>query len=271
MTVQSKQVQATLTYVSDKVTNPAIYNYRPDPNDPDRSPENENHNMTIADARNYINELSLDREGLEIANISSNVTDYYDDEQVRSIYYPEIVKLVERATGASHVHIFDYNVRCQSYAEQKTHGAQRPVRFVHNDYTVTSGPQRVRDLMGDEADELLTKRFAVINVWKPIVGPVQKMPLAVCDASTMEQSDFVETALLYRDRQGEIYTVKHRPEHRWFYVSAMKTNEAMLLKCYDSENDGRARFTAYTAFEDPDSSADAPDRESIEVRTLAFF
>ena len=89
------------------------------------------------------------------------------------------------------------------------------MRFAHNDYTIDSGPQRVKDLLPDEADYLLKYRFAVINVWRPINHPVQDVPLAVCDASTMEQKDFVATDLVYPDRTGEIYSVKHQNRHRW--------------------------------------------------------
>lgn len=267
----SGEIEALLSYVSDKVVDPAIYNYRPEPGAPDRSPEQINYRMVMTDVRSYGEALFLDRQGVQVARLSSRVSDYYDDDQIRNNYYPEIEKLVMDATGAQHVVAFDYNVRCQNYAEQKKYKAQRPVRFVHNDYTHHSGPQRVRDLMGDTAEALLKKRFAVINAWKPIVGPVRKSPLAVCDATTMAEQDFVKTALLYRDRQGEIYTVRHRQQHRWFYVSGMGADEVMLLKCYDSALDGRARYTAHTAFEDPRSPADAPDRESIEVRTLVFF
>lgn len=110
----------------------------------------------------------------------------------------------------------------------------------------------------------------MINGWKPITGPVKCSPLAVCDASSMQQADFMETDLLYPDRSGEIYSVSHRPEHRWLYVSDMEPTEAMLLKCYDSDESGVARFTARSAFEIPDSD-DAPSRESIEVRTLVFY
>lgn len=143
--------------------------------------------------------------------------------------------------------------------------------FVHNDYTHASGPQRVRDLIpGDEAEQLIQRRFAVINVWKPIVGPVEKSPLAVCDASTMDADDFIETDLLYPNRNGEIYSVAHSDRHRWLYVSEMQASEAMLLKCYDSDQNGIARFTAHCAFEIPGTDH-YPARESIEVRTLVFY
>ena len=97
-----------------------------------------------------------------------------------------------------------------------------------------------------------------------------RSPLAVSSASGMQQADFVETGLLYPGHSGEIYSVSHRPEYRWLYVSGMEPTEAMLLKCYDSDGSGVARFTAHSGFEIPDSD-DAPSRESIEVRTLVFY
>src|SRR5581483_4399514 len=145
-----------------------------------------------------------------------------------------------------------------------------PVRYAHNDYTERSGPQRVRDLFPDEADGLLRSRFAVINVWKPIARRVEESPLAVCDARTIRPDDLVATDLRYRDRTGEIYSLRFTPAHRWSYFSHMRADEALLLKCFDSDA-RRARFTAHTAFDDPTSPPDAPARASIEVRTLAFF
>jgi hypothetical protein len=130
----------------------------------------------------------------------------------------------------------------------------------------------VRDLLeAEEAEERLKHRFAVINVWRPIRGPVQEAPLAVCDAQSLAPQDFVAMDLKYRDRTGEVYSVTFSPNHRWFYFPNMQKNEALLLKCYDSLEDGRARFTAHSAFDDPTSLPDAAARESIEARTLVFF
>ena len=125
--------------------------------------------------------------------------------------------------------------------------------------------------MGVEAEELLRHRFVEINVWRPIRGPVEESPLAVCDAQSMSLSDFVPTDLKYRDRTGEIYSLKHSSNHRWYYFPKMQRNEVLLLKCYDSAEDGRARFTAHTGFDDPTSAPDAAPRESIEARMLVFF
>ncbi len=243
----------------------------------DQPPDSPKHRRPLAEQEILIESgrplersLSLDREGFTLVSHASAVRDFDDAEAVREHYYPEVEELVRKVTGATRVHVFDHNVR--SLPKSREDGQVRtPVRYAHNDYTLKSGPQRVRDLLGDEADRLLGYRFAVVNVWRPIRGPVRDAPMAVCDAQTMQLDDFVATDLVYPDRTGEIYSVQHRPGHRWLYFPDMQTDEALLLKCYDSAEDGRARFTAHTAFDDPTTPPDAPPRESIEARTLVFF
>jgi hypothetical protein len=144
--------------------------------------------------------------------------------------------------------------------------------MVHNDYTDKSGPQRVRDLLpAPEAEARLKRRFVEINVWRPIKGPVQAWPLALADAQSIAPADVIPADLIYADRTGEILYGIYNPAHRWNYFPRMAREEAVLIKCFDSLTDGRARFSLHTAFEDPTTPANAPPRESIEIRTLAFF
>jgi len=154
--------------------------------------------------------------------------------------------------------------------EDRRVGLRQPATRVHVDHTANSGPQRVRDLIPEDAEELLRGRVQVINVWRPIRGPLLDAPLAVCDARSVDLEDLVASDLIYPNRVGETYSVTYRPSHRWFYFPEMRVDEALLLKCYDSETDGRARFAPHTAFRDPTTPADAPPRESIELRTLVF-
>jgi hypothetical protein len=149
-------------------------------------------------------------------------------------------------------------------------GPRQPATRVHVDQTNMSGRNRVREHLPDEADELLKGRVQVINLWRPIRGPVLDAPLAMCDAQTLAPGDLVASDLIYPGRHGETYSVKFSPAHRWFYFPKMTADEALLLKCYDSDTDGRARFAPHTAFIDPTTPTDAPPRESIEVRTLVF-
>jgi hypothetical protein len=128
----------------------------------------------------------------------------------------------------------------------------------------------VRDLLPDEAEALLRHRFAIVNLWRPI-APVLESPLALADWNSIAESDLVESELIYADRVGVTYQVTHSARHRWVYFSRQQPEEALLIKCYDSATDGRARLSFHGAFDDPATPPGAPPRESIEVRTLVFW
>jgi len=263
-------VEATLRYLAAMSERPVYYLYDPPAGTPSRNTRGDRHRVPICDARALSPSPSLDVEGFTLARLETGAEDLYDTDVARRVYYREVEALVRAVTGARRVVAFDHNVRCARMAADGENGAQNPVRFPHNDYTERSAPQRVRDLMGGEADQLLQHRFAVVNVWKPIRGPVQETPLAVCDARSIRPDDLIPTDLRYRDRIGEVFSLRFSPTHRWFYFPRMEVHEALLLKCFDSDAQ-RACFTAHSAFDDPTSPPDAPTRESIEVRTLAFF
>jgi hypothetical protein len=266
------EVQAMMNYLAEADTKPVSYMYQPPAGTPQRSWHISKHPTAIHNARAIVDELSLDGQGFILTHQQNAVRNFFDDREVRSIYYPEVERMVRQATGAARVVAFDHNVRVSAPDKREEKGVREPVKYAHNDYTLKSGPQRVRDLLpAPEAEALLKHRFAVINVWRPISGPVEETPLAVCDARSIAQQDLVPTDLRYSDRTGEVYSLVFNPAHRWFYFPRMETGEVMLLKCYDSAQDGRARFTAHGAFDDPTTRAGAPARESIEVRTLAFF
>jgi hypothetical protein len=138
------------------------------------------------------------------------------------------------------------------------------------DHTEKSGPQRLRDLLPDEAEQLLRGRVQIINLWRPIRGPLLDMPLAVADAKSVKPEQLIPSDLVYQNRVGETYSVTYDAGHRWYYAPRMEADEVILLKCYDSRTDGRARFAPHTAFTDPTTPAGALPRESIELRALAF-
>jgi len=261
-------VDTTLSYLAQIDDRPYYYLCEPPAGAPWRNTQGDRRPVAIHDARALDPVPSLDREGFELVRFQSAVESL--EAAAIPAYYREVEELVKREIGARRVVAFDHNLRSSARGVRRGDGPNEPVRFAHNDYTEASGPQRVRDLLPDEADELLRRRFAVVNVWRPIGWPVEQAPLAVCDARTIGAGDLVPTDLLYRDRKGEVYSMRFAPTHRWYYFPRMRPDEAMLLKCYDSARD-RARFTAHSAFDDPTSPASARSRESIEVRTLAFF
>jgi hypothetical protein len=265
-------IGASLNYIAESSEKPVYYAYDPPPGVPRVSGRFVAQTMPIQNARAAREKFSLDKQGFELHRHDTAVVDFYDREEVQRVYYPEVERLLKAATGAAKVAIFDHQVRCLPMAQRRERGAREYAKVVHNDYTADSGPRRVRDhLPPAEVEELLRHRFAEINVWRPIRGPVESSPLAVCDARSIAPNDFVPSDLVYPDKVGETYRFKHNPNHRWFYFPFLERSEAILLKCYDSKEDGRARFTAHTSFEDPTSLPEAAPRESIEVRALVFW
>ena len=265
-------VEAELNYLAPMTERPRNYTYEPPAGVPRSNAEHEGRRVPIHDVRAIASEISLDGEGFALLDRQSAVRDFWNDDEVRQVYYKEAEQAIADATGASRVFIFDHTLRRRVRGiEDRAPGTPRqPATRVHVDQTEKSGPQRVRDLLGDEAEELLRGRVQVINLWRPIRGPLRDAPLAVCDAASVAAGDLVASDLVYRDRVGEIYGVTYNPSHRWFYVPEMQPNQALLIKCFDSRTDGRARFAPHTAFEDPTAPADVLPRESIEIRSLVF-
>jgi hypothetical protein len=237
--------------------------------------DTEAHNVTISDMREIADDLSVDREGFELLRHSTAVEDLYDDDVVEQTYFPEIDALLRRKFGASQVAIFDATRRSDAAAGAKNpEGLRGPASQLHVDYTAKSGPQRVKDILGEaEAARLSAAgaRIIQINVWRPIHGPVERSPLALADASSVRQEDLIATDQIFPDRVGEIYNVAHAPSQRWYYAPRMTVDEVLLIKGWDSLDDGRARFAPHSAFHAPETRKNAPARESIEVRTFVVI
>jgi hypothetical protein len=264
-----RDVTTSLNYLGE-VNEPLFtYAYDAPPGHPKTNVTMMPHPVVVHDARGLNPVPTVDREGFALVRRQSRLENFYDEDQVREVYYPECECLLADLGGAPRVVVFDHIVRNAARTNEK--GIKMPATAVHNDYTASSGPQRLRDLLPTEAAELLRHRFAIINVWRPLRGPVLDSPLGVCDARSIAPGDLVPNARIYPDRRGEIQAVKFNPAHRWYYFSEMQPEEALLLKCYDSADDGRARFTAHSAFLDPTAPPNSPPRESIETRGLVLF
>jgi hypothetical protein len=265
-------VTAELNYLAPTPGKPRTYAFDPPPGEPKSTALPEPHHVPVFDARRIADNVSLDREGFALVRHPTSVTNFYDDNEIRKVYYPAVESFLRASLKADRVFIFDHTVRkrVEGSADLRGAGPRQPATRVHVDQTELSGRNRVREHLPDEADELLKGRVQVINLWRPIRGPLLDSPLAMCDAQTLAPDDLIASDLIYPGRNGETYSVKFNAGHRWLYFPKMSADEALLLKCYDSATDGRARFAPHTAFIDPTTPADAPPRESIEVRTLVF-
>lgn len=265
-----RYVEAPMAFVVDTGVKPVSQTFGGDSTVHTYHGQYEDKLVRIRDLRAEAAGYSLDREGFRLVQHPTKVKDFFNEEEVRSVYYRELEELVKRETGCSRTLVFDHTRRAGDEETRDTHKIRGPVRNVHNDYTDWSGAQRVRDLLPDEAEELLKHRVEIIQVWRAITTPILSNPLALCDARSMSAADFVRAERRHPDRIGEIYHIAHNPKQAWGYVPRMTRDEALVFKCYDSRTDV-SRFTAHGSFVDPTTPADAPPRQSMEARIIAFF
>lgn len=268
---EADNVRATLNYIVNTGVKPVAETYGRDGLERRNTSTFAPQSVLIHEGRPLRDTFTLDGSGFELIDHPTAMKSFYDPEELRAVYYPEVERLIAARSGAARVHIFDHTIRTSDESARLVQKLREPVLAVHNDYTEWSGPQRVRDLFPGEAETILTKRFAIIQVWRAINKPVARDPLAIADARSLAPADFVPAERRFPDRVGEIYQFAYNPVHRWYYFPRMHREEALVFKVYDSAKDGRARWSAHSAFTDPTSLPDAPPRESIEIRAFAFF
>ena len=264
-------IEATLNYIVDDGEPVFTIVAPPGGSDTRRGGKPDPRRVAIHNGRPHAQDFVLERNGFRFVRHDTNMVDFFDEAEIKRVYYPEMIELIKAESGAKRVVVFDHTLRTADDELRETKQIREVVRRVHNDYTEQSAPQRVRDILPDEAEHLLQRRFAIIQVWRPIRHPVETYPLAMADARTLSPDDMIISERRAPGRIGQTYAIKYNPAHKWYWFPRMRREEAYVFKVFDSMKDGRARWTAHTAFEDPTSPPHARPRESIEIRTMAFF
>jgi hypothetical protein len=273
-------VVASLGYLPQDEATPRVIIYPPSTGRPEIRPPRVSVDVPIRDCRGFAKGLDLEFAGFTLCDLAPPAIDYLDKEAVQAHYYPVIEALIKEAAGALAVFVFDHNVRSVEGAAAGRSGVRPPVGDAHDDYTETSGPRRVRDILTARGrEDLHGHRAAVINAWRPLRGPVLDWPLAVCDARTVRPVDFVacpiehyaEHDLTRPSHTGEVYSMRFDPRQRWFYVADMGSTEVLIFKCFDSSRRSASRFTPHTGFENPNCPAVYSPRESIEARAVVIY
>lgn len=230
----------------------------------------EDHQVTIHDVRPLIPDLALEKNGFVVVEGASGITDYTDETQLAR-YCRDTEALVARLTGADKVISFGAVIRTNATG---THGHNQPAFGAHVDYGARTVADYTHDyLPGEEAERRLKGRHMLINVWRPITT-VQSTPLAVADASTVKREDLFQSEV--RGGLGGVarslwgFNLAYQPDHKWYWVPQMRPAQALAFKLFDSDG-GAVQFTAHSAFEIPGTPADAPARQSVELRTIAYL
>ena len=265
-------IRANLNYIVDDGVPPVVYVDWREMEHKAAPPRYEPREVEIHNGRLLGDVLEIDTHGFIFVHHDTKVRDFADPSERTAVYDQEIADLIKQCSGATEVVVFDHTIRVGDWQTRDALKARPPVKGVHNDYTENSARTRLRDILGDtEAVRRLNQRFAIIQVWRPIRRKVVIDPLAICDARSIPQEGFVVLQRRYPNRTAEVYHIAYTPRHIWYYFPEMERHEALIFKVFDSDVTGRARFTAHTAFDEPNTPADAWPRESIETRTFAFF
>jgi hypothetical protein len=265
-------IRADFNYIVDTGIPPVRYIDWPEMEHKAIAPQYRQYEMTVCNGRPLRDTFNLDTHGFVFVDHATQVKDFTDEAERKRLYDVEVQALIRKHSGAAEVLVFDHTIRVGDEAAQKASGARPPVKGVHNDYTEASAPRRLRDIVGDaEAERRFGKRWAIIQVWRPIRGTVLIDPLGICDGRSIPQKGFIRVERRYKDRTGEVYHIAHHPSHAWYHFPQMERNEALVFKVFDSDASKLSRFTAHSAFDDPETKAGVPQRESIETRAFAFF
>jgi hypothetical protein len=265
-------VEAELNYIVDDGIPPVRYVDWPEEEHKAHRATYEARRVRIRNGRTAGEDFTLPSHGFRLVDHPTKVRNFLDEDEIKRVYYPEIEALIKAESGARRVLVFDHTVRTPDTSQHAEGWVRGPVGNVHNDYTETSAPKRVRDFLPpDEAEAALSRRFAIIQVWRSIAPRVESDPLAMCDGSTIPEVGFIRNQRRYRDRAAETYHIAYHPDHRWFYFPLMTRDEAIVFKVFDTDASAGVRFTAHSAFDDPTSPPDAALRQSIEMRAFAFY
>ena len=270
LTTEPTTVSGTLHFFAPPEDGSKPYNYVEQP--PEGVPRNnfgvDSHTVPIHSMRGLESSFSLDKHAFLPVPSSNAVSaaskaDFSSDASVEKTYYPEVEKLLLDTLPGSpkRVLIFDHTIR------RAVQGAHRePVMRVHIDQTNWSAAERVRFHLPDEAETLLKGRYRLVNVWRPLNGPVESSPLAVADSTTVPDENIVGVQHIYPTRKGETAGVKYDEGMRWWYWDGMDDGERLLLQCFDSVSGSRVPHTAFQL----EGQESRKQRESIEVRALIF-
>eukprot|EP00443_Scrippsiella_acuminata_P015704 CAMPEP_0115226134 /NCGR_PEP_ID=MMETSP0270-20121206/30467_1 /TAXON_ID=71861 /ORGANISM="Scrippsiella trochoidea, Strain CCMP3099" /LENGTH=455 /DNA_ID=CAMNT_0002640533 /DNA_START=1 /DNA_END=1368 /DNA_ORIENTATION=+ len=280
----SADIQAKLVYSKDDGQRHWIY-VRPrnehDKHETDYGGEKVNVSVLVRDARG--SDPKLDQHAFELVEQQTSLSTqefYSDAEKIRTVYYAEMAELIKKATGASHVIMFHHQVRNRDLNTGNIRNIHTPVQpyaaSIHSDsHHIHAEDMFRRFVPSADRKRLGRGRFLYINAWRNISEtPISNDHLAVCDESSLvKPDDYITSDLFGEGYSLQQYGLSHRnaAQHRWFYYSAMRKDEVLLFKQWDSDSTLSGRVCFHTSFSDPNAPRDAPCRQSIEARGIAFF
>ncbi|KAI0536366.1 hypothetical protein GGR58DRAFT_528394 [Xylaria digitata] len=257
------------------------------------------HAIQVNDLRGQENEFDIHTHSFQLCRWKPSTT-LLDSDGIKQNLYPEAEKFVKVITGATRVHCFSHLIRQRTVeaniealrkleesrgkdnvSDREGFGMAVPARHAHIDQSGKGAHTLLNENLPDEAEKLSKTRWGTVNLWRPI-QTIRRDPLCFCDGRTISEEDLVPmdaipppkgTSSFYesisRGNGFQTLEVRANPNHKWYYLSEMQPEEALIFKCYDSKNSSQSRC-CHASFKHPQTASDAP-RESMEMRFFVFY
>ncbi|KAI1081993.1 hypothetical protein F5B20DRAFT_578767 [Whalleya microplaca] len=202
---------------------------------------------------------------------------------IEDVYFKEVAELVKKITGSEIVHPYVFRIRQNAMkpgefkANKLSHSA---LPVAHVDRDDVTGEDGVREVLGDLADQLISKhkRYAQVNIWRTVGEAIKKWPLCFVNHSAVPGWSYDthlarvfptnDPRIAIRGEKKHDSVLKYDPGYKYHYASDLDVDEALVFSSFDSDVDKVSPHGAFWDFASPD---DAPTRRSIEVRCWVFF
>ena len=224
--------------------------------------------VLIKDVRNS-KKFLFDKNGFIFKKIKFDIEE--EDIQNNYIKYKkDLSKFIKELFPYKHIDIFDITRRSnEKTGASNKDGPRQPAERAHVDYTKSSGLIRAEQILKKKFSEFSKHRVIQLNIWRPLCSTVLSSPLAIADASTINQKDLIATDQIFPDRIGEIYHLAYEKKQKWYWVSEMRKYEALIFKGWDNDASNKVvKFTPHTSFNIPDQKINEHPRQSIEARAF---
>ncbi|WPB07569.1 uncharacterized protein RHO25_012230 [Cercospora beticola] len=251
--------------------------------------------VSLTDVRGRESEFHVHKQGFGVLYLNPMMAyeDYEDKHKVETFYFKQVAEGVRELLGASRVQIFEHVLRKRHaefpIATGEPYKYDQPTTRAHIDMTPAWATAMAEHMNERSGNALPSTRFQFINIWKPLRGPIKDWPLALCDASSLDQSDIEAMDVVHSATVIETYLVRPNKHQRWYYLSDQTEDEAWVFLQADSGVDKhlgiyttKPRVTdremlkdslgaPHSSFRHPDHEQSLFPRESIEVRAIAFY
>lgn len=193
----------------------------------------ETHGIKVCDIRNDIRNFTLERNGFEVMQIRCELSreDFLNEGKLAT-YFQELETTLKKRLRARKAMVFRHGIRKRHpgfpISTGEKYDYDQPTSVAHIDTTPEEMLKEVERQTG-----LTQKNGNVewINVWKPLRGPLNDWPLALCDEATVTpKSDLEPADILYPDLATENFQVYHNKRHRWYYLSDHMPDEIIVFR-----------------------------------------